>query len=86
MTLRVADVRFTPGDSRDHAAGLLGYLAVTLDGSIRIDGLTLRRTRSGRPCLSFPRHRGGFRPLNAAVRRTIEDQILAALRVREGAP
>ena len=79
MTIRLSDVRFVHGSQRDVEQGLLGYVEVTVNGGLRLDGLTLRRTRSRRLAVSFPRHRGGFRPLDDDARRAIEAQVLAAL-------
>ena len=75
----VSDVRLVRGTPNDAERGLLGYVGLTVNGSFRIDGLTLRRMRSGRIGVAFPRHRGGFRPLDDDARRAIEAQVLAAL-------
>ncbi len=83
---RISRVRLFPGSLRDVQAGLLGYVSLVLDDAIELDGLTLRRTRGGRPALSFParRDREGrehhyIRPLNGRVRREIERQVLHEL-------
>jgi len=65
--------------------GLLGYVSCTV-ANLRIDGLTLRRTRDGRFAISFPCRRDGsgrkhpiVRPLDGSLERA----ILSALR-RQG--
>ena len=77
--IRVSDVHLVRGTPTDAERGLLGYLELTVNGGLRLAGLTLRRTRSRRLTVSFPRHRGGFRPLDDDARRAIEAQVLAAL-------
>ncbi len=84
MTFRVTDVKFAPGADRDIERGLLGYLVVTLNGGLRLDGLTLRRTRAGKLVVSFPRRRGGVRPLDDTARRAIEAAVLGALEQKGG--
>lgn len=80
---RIAFVRSTPVETR---SGLLGWCSFTLGNLIRIDGVTVRRTRTGRLALSFParRDRAGIdhpfvRPVDDATRRQLEDAILRAL-------
>ena len=84
--IRVSDVHLVRGTPTDAARGLLGYLGVTVNGSLRIEGLTLRRTRSRRLTVSFPRHRGGFRPLDDDARREMERQVLEHLGLTETSP
>lgn len=80
--LDVSGVQFVPApDGR----GLLGFVTATVNG-LRLDGITVRRTRSDRLCLSFPMRRGSFRPLDTTTRREIEAQILAAIRAGKKAP
>ncbi len=80
MNIHISEVEFTPSDGDDERAGLLGYLQVTVNGSLRLDGLTLRRARAGQLEISFPRRRGSFRPLDDSTHRAMEGQILAALK------
>ena len=83
MTLSVTDVQFARGGERDIERGLLGYLSITLDDELRLDGLTLRRTRSNRLAVSFPRRRGGVHPIGVQVRVEIEAQVFQALGLTE---
>lgn len=85
-SLRVSDVRLTPALARDAQSGLLGFVACVLGGRIKLDGLVLRRTTSGRLSISFPERRdaGGrshpyIRPLDDQTRRELERQILEAI-------
>jgi len=66
--------------------GLLGYVSCTV-ANLRIDGLTLRRTRDGRFAISFPCRRDGHgrkHPIVRARDGSLERAILSALR-RQGA-
>ena len=79
----VRDVKFSAASSVEQSRGLLAYLRIEL-GPVRIDGITLRRTRAGRLELSFPtrrRRRGGRAPIvwpkDAAAREAVEAEILA---------
>jgi DNA-binding cell septation regulator SpoVG len=85
--VRITDVRFTPSTAEDVAQGLLGWVSATLNGALRLDGISLRRISSdGRIALSFPARRDQvgrdhpyIRPLGDAARREIERQVFAAL-------
>src|SRR5262245_36568163 len=84
--LHVTDVRLTVASAADNASGLVAWLVITLNGVVRVDGLTLRRTLSGRPSLSFPARTDAsgqqhpiFRPLDDETRRDIEGQVFARL-------
>jgi len=72
--------------------GLIGFVTCTINSSLQLDGLMLRRTRDGRLTISFPARRDTagrqyhfLRPLNDQIRREIEDQILRSLGMKEGA-
>ena len=83
----VSEVHLTPGTRADFESGLVGYLSCTY-GDLRLDGLTLRRTRGGPLTVSFPTRRDHagrdhphIRPLSDATRRELEGQIFEALGV-----
>lgn len=88
----IHDVHFTPGNDRDVESGLLAF--VRLDyGGLRLDGLTLRRTRDGDLTVSWPerRDRNGrrhaiARPRSDATRQEIENAIFTALYEQEARP
>lgn len=89
--LVITEVALAPAGDADTRAGLLGWLAVTLNGQVQLDGLTLRLTANGHYALSFParRDRRGFdhayiKPLDDAARTAIERQILQALSLDQG--
>jgi DNA-binding cell septation regulator SpoVG len=81
----ISDVRFTHGSSADIESGLLGYIACVIDDRLYLDGITLRRTATGRLALSFPERRtasGSYpymRPVNGPARRDIEQAIFRAI-------
>ena len=86
--LRITDVLQTPGNDNDIRSGLLAFLCATINGRIRIDGMTLRRTANGRLMVSFPsrrdsagRHHPIIEPLDQATRLDLEQQIFAFLGV-----
>lgn len=93
MKLLVSDVRLARPSARNVDAGLLGFVSFLLDGMIRIDGVTVRRTADGRQVLSFParRDRHGrdhpyFRPIDERARCAIEAQVFASLGLGEVEP
>lgn len=76
------------GTADDERAGLLGYLSIFY-GSLVLDGVTVRRTESGRLALSFPerRDRQGrrhsvVRPIDDEARRAIEAVVFAQATLR----
>jgi hypothetical protein len=82
----VSNLSFVPASGDLAKSGLLGWLAFDLDGTWRVDGVALRRTRRGDLALSFPSRidRHGFahwfvRPTCDRARREIEGAILAEL-------
>jgi len=82
---RVTALRLTPACRSN---GLVGYLSLRVAG-LRLDGLTLRRTRAGRLAVSFPCRRdsrGRRHPILRPTGRSLEAAILAALRRRGAIP
>ncbi len=86
----VDEVQFSYAGSWDQERGLLGYISFRLNRGLRIDGVTVRRTRRGKLCLSFPARRGltghqffFVRPTDGVTRREIEAQVFEALELRE---
>jgi len=83
---RVTNVSFTHASRAATECGLLGWVAFDLDGTVRVDDVSLRRTLDGRLALSFPSRvdRRGFRrsllrPTCDRARRAIERGVLAEL-------
>ena len=92
-SLVVTETTFTQASERDEARGLLGYLAIVLNESIRADGLTLRRTEGGELYVAFPARtdRAGMRhallrPLDEEHRRALQAQVFAQLGIGEALP
>ena len=82
-------VRATDVEER---SGLLGYLRVA-SGSLVVEGVTLRRTATGRFALSFPertdsrgRRHAIVRPVDQAARESIERELLGQLGQSPGIP
>ena len=92
---QITILSFATAPARDRERGLLGWLSFGVDGLLVLDGVALRRTRTGRLTLSFPaptdrrgRRRALVRPLDDRARRAIERAVLEALslpREKEGA-
>ncbi len=87
---RITEVEFTAASRKDARTGLLGWVRVVVNDSLRLDGLTVRRTRRGRLALSFPAKPGltgaqffYIRPLDDAARKHIEQQVFRALGLEE---
>lgn len=81
--LDVSDINFTPASPRDAATGLLGWVELTVAGTLRLDGIAVRRTLAGSLTLAFPaptsssgRRRKLVRPVDAAARERIERLVL----------
>ncbi|MBK9386494.1 MAG: septation protein SpoVG family protein [Planctomycetes bacterium] len=84
--MRITTTSFTPGTDQDRLSGLLGFVAVIIDALLVIDGIAVRRTRSGSLTLSFPaptstsgRRRELVRPVDAAAREQVERAVLEAI-------
>ena len=89
--LVVSDVRLTQSAREDASSGLLGWVSCTV-GSLRLDGIAVRRTADGRLALSFPARRDAagrqhpyILPLDSAARRDLEHQVFAAIGLGEDA-
>lgn len=84
--MKISDVRLVSATAADRGRGLIGYASCVLDNSLRIDGLTIRRTLDGRLAVSFPSKRDCqgrehflLRPLSDDARREIQSQIFEQL-------
>ena len=91
MAVDIRKVCFTSASPGEVQTGLLGWVSCTLNGTLRLDGLVLRRTADGRLALTFPARRDAcgrqhcyVRPLDDRARREIERHIFAALGLEEG--
>ena len=72
------------------AKGLFGFVSATVNGSLRLDGIALRKTLNGNMVLSFPARRDSSGcqhtlvcPINDRARRDLEFQIFQALGIEE---
>ena len=82
----LSDVRFAPAPPHDAFRGVVGWASCTINGTVRLDGIAVRRTRGGRLAVSFPvrvdgrgRRHSVVRPLDDRARRMIEREIIAEL-------
>ena len=89
--LVIDNVQLATAPSEQQREGLLGWISCTLNDGLRLSGLALRRTESGKLTISFPARRDSFgrqhffiRPLNDPTRREIERQVVEALSLEEG--
>ncbi len=86
---RISNVVFSASSPRQIAQGLVGWIRCVLDGCVCLDGIALRQTASGKLVLVFPGRRDRLgrdhafvRPADESTRRSIELQIMAALRAQ----
>ena len=86
----ISDIRFVPAPAAEVRTGLLGYLGATLNGTLRLEGLVVRRTLDGRFVISYPSRRDAagrkhflIRPLTDAARRDLERQVFHELGLEE---
>lgn len=84
--VKISNVSLKAATEKDCNSGLLGWISCVLDDTVKIDGITLRRTLDNRIVLSFPERRDAagqnhpyVRPLGDGARRHIERQVFAAL-------
>ena len=77
-------LRLVPAPPRLAETGLLAWATCTIAGIVRLDGLSLRRTRGGRVAVTYPARRSsdGLQhpfalPLDWRVRRALEDRLIA---------
>ena len=82
------DFRFTAAGRAEQKTGLLGWIAFSVNGHFRIDGVTLRRTADGRLALAFPariasdgRKRSVVWPPTEEARTAVERQVFSALHI-----
>jgi hypothetical protein len=82
----ISEVQFTAAQPDEVRQGLLGFVRLTLGSSVRVDGVTLRRTLKGRLELSFPdrldrrgRRHSVIAPTNQGARDAITQQVIQAL-------
>lgn len=82
---RITDVRFSAAPRRDLRSGLLGFISLEYSG-LKLDGIALRRSATGKLVLSFPERRDAYgevhdvvRPTDDASRCQIESAVFSAL-------
>lgn len=86
--VKVSRVRVHPAPSIERDGGLLAWLTIEVAG-LALDGFALRRTREGRPYVSFPKRKDAAGrlhplvwPLDQRDRQSLQDQVLAAIDTR----
>lgn len=88
-TFGIANVSFRPARLGDRPHGLLGFVAFDVGDAVRLDGMALRRTLTGRLALTFPERRDNVRahafikPLTRDARRELEERVIGEVR-RQG--
>ena len=82
----MSGLEFTRAPGVLSVTGLLGWVRVTLNGRLGLDGLAVRRTAEGELVLTFPSRRDGrgrehpiLWPVDDAVRRDFQDRVLDEL-------
>ena len=91
--MTITDIRFSTATTEDRRRGLLGYVSVVIGNLLRLDGITVRRSRAGRIILSFPERRDRLgrghpfmRPIDALARQEIEQRVLHQIRIPQDEP
>lgn len=92
MSITVTSAGIVNASESDNRRGLVGYVTLSINDALLVDGVTLRRTQAGKYRLSFPERTDGqgrrhpiVRPLTAADREDIETQVFEKLGIRAGA-
>lgn len=90
-SIDISNLTFTAATETDVAYGLLGYLSFVVGKTLRIDGVTVRRTAAGRITLSFPertdrqgRRRRIVHPIDRDAQVRIERRVLEMLAIELG--
>jgi hypothetical protein len=88
---RVTDVIYTPASADLRATGLLGFVRFTVGGTLRLDGVAVRRSQEGFMYLAFPargpkREHPLVQPTSSEARRALEQAVFEALGVEEPGP
>ena len=90
--MRISNLQFKSARISDAESGLLGWISCSINGTLRLDGIAVRRTLDGRLALSFParrdeagRQHAYVRPLDDTGRRDFERQVFQALGIEDGA-
>lgn len=83
----LSHTRFVAAPPHDRDMGLLGWFSTTIGGAFHLDGIVVRRTRSGRYEITFPQRRDRegrphayIRPASYAARQAIEAAAIEAAR------
>ncbi len=84
-SMRVTVTSIRPAGDRERDRGLLAYVTVLVNDSLRLDGLTIRISREGRPTVCFPERSDGrgrnhplVWPVTPEAWRAFESEILSA--------
>jgi DNA-binding cell septation regulator SpoVG len=82
----LTEFQLSPADAEHRKTGLMGWVSFTINDTLRLDGVTVRRTAGGRLTLAFPskidrngRKRSLIRPISEDARLDIEDQVFSIL-------
>lgn len=85
-TIEVSEVHVRLANARDRELGLLAFVGLTVGGGLRLDGLSVRRSRSGGSYVAFPfrkdahgRERFFSKPVDDATKRAIEEAVAAEM-------
>ena len=90
--LCLGEIKFTAATADEAERGFLGWVSCTLNHTLRIDGLAIRRTLGGRLTISYPARRDGtgrqhpiVRPVDDRARLEMESRLFKALGLKEHA-
>jgi len=84
--VRITNVRFTVAPPCDQTKGVVAWVQLVFDETLILDGITVRRDRSGRAYIAFParsdacgRKHPFVRPVTEIVHKEIEALIVRAI-------
>ena len=90
--MEIYEIKFVSCRPKENDSGLIGFVSCTLNRTIRLDSIAVRRTLDERLTLSFPSRRDShgiqrfyYRPLDNHARREIEFKVFGALGINEEA-
>lgn len=89
--LHIGEIQIRWASTLERETGLIGFVGLTIEGRIRVDGLTIRRARSGGTYIAYPhrkdrlgRERPWMFPIDDEARVEIERAVAARMLELQG--
>lgn len=91
MSVAISGIRFRTAPEHLRSTGLIGWVSLLIGDAVRVDGIALRKSATGRLVLAYPLRQDGVgreyyaaKPIDDRAREEIESQVFAALRLDQG--